>query len=106
MLQLCVWGGIPACAWRGDGLRASCVFTDIGGAERFVGDTGYVVAPGNPAALASAWQVALEAGGVEKASRSQRARERIIEHFSLERLIEETARVLAATVKTGAQGMI
>jgi glycosyltransferase involved in cell wall biosynthesis len=83
-----------------------CVVTDVGDAKRIVGDTGYVVAPGNPAALASAWQMALEAGGAEKASRSQRARERIIEHFSLERLIEETARVLETAVKTGAQRMI
>ena len=79
-----------------------CVVTDVGDAKRIVGDTGYVVAPGNPAALASTWQVALEAGGVEKASRSQRARERVIERFSLERLIEETARVLETAVTTGA----
>lgn len=81
-----------------------CVVTDVGDAKRIVGDTGYVVTPGNPAALASAWQVALEAGDVEKARRGQRARKRIIEHFSLERLIEETARVLEAAVKTGHNG--
>jgi glycosyltransferase involved in cell wall biosynthesis len=80
-----------------------CVVTDVGDAKRIVGDTGYVVAPGNPAALASAWQVALEAGGTEKARRGQRARERIIEHFSLERLIEETARLLETAGKTGEQ---
>jgi glycosyltransferase involved in cell wall biosynthesis len=83
-----------------------CVVTDVGDAKRIVGDTGYVVVPGNPAALASAWQVALEAGVAEKASRSQRAREHIIEQFSLERLIEETARVLETAVKTGAHRMI
>ncbi|MBU6435600.1 MAG: glycoside hydrolase, partial [Nitrospirae bacterium] len=79
-----------------------CVVTDVGDAKRIVGDTGYVVTPGNPSALASAWQVALDAEGVEKARRSQRARERVIEHFSLEQLIQETARVLETTVKTGA----
>ena len=41
--------------------------------------------------------------GDGKARRGQRARERIIEHFSLERLIEDTSRVLETTVKTGAQ---
>ena len=83
-----------------------CVVTDVGDAKRIVGDTGYVVVPGNPAALAAAWQVALEAGGDEKARCGQRARERIIEQFSLERLIEDTARVLEAVVKPGAQRMI
>ena len=83
-----------------------CVVTDVGDAKRIVGDTGYVVAPENPAALASAWQVALDAGDDEKARRGQRAREHIIEHFSLERLIEDTARVLETTVKMGAQRTI
>lgn len=83
-----------------------CVVTDVGDAKRIVGDIGYVVAPGNPAALASAWQEALDSSGTEKARRSQMARERVIEHFSLERLIEETARMLETAVKTGAQGMI
>ena len=52
--------------------------------------------------MASARQEALVVGGPEMTNRSQRARERIIEHFSLERLIEETARVLETAVKTGA----
>lgn len=81
-----------------------CVVTDVGDAKRIVGDTGYVLAPGNPPALVLAWQEALNAGGVEKASRSQRARERVIEHFSLERLIEETTRVLKTTVETERKG--
>ena len=79
-----------------------CVVTDVGDAKRIVGDTGYVVVPGNPPALASVWQMVLEAGGNEKARRGQRARERIIEHFSLERLIEDTVRVLEPGVRRGA----
>jgi glycosyltransferase involved in cell wall biosynthesis len=71
-----------------------CVVTDVGDAKQIVGDTGFVMEPGNPSALASAWQEALKTGVYEKSKRGQRARERIIEHFSLERLIEETARVL------------
>jgi len=81
-----------------------CVVTDVGDAKQIVGVTGFVVEPGNPAALASAWQVALEAGDADKAWWSQRAREHIIEHFSLERLLEDTSRVLEAAVKMGAKG--
>ncbi|MEP6957121.1 MAG: glycosyltransferase [Nitrospirota bacterium] len=76
-----------------------CVVTDVGDAGRIVGDTGYIVVPGSPPALASAWEKALDAGDVEKASRSQRARERVIAHFSLERLIEDTSRMLETAVK-------
>jgi glycosyltransferase involved in cell wall biosynthesis len=76
-----------------------CVVTDVGDAKRIVGDTGYVVAPGNPAALALAWQEALDAGVDEQAKQGQRARERIIQHFSLERLIEETALVLETAIE-------
>jgi glycosyltransferase involved in cell wall biosynthesis len=79
-----------------------CVATDVGDARRIVGDTGYVVAPGDPQALVSGWQEALDAVGDEAVSRSQRARERVIEHFSLERLIEETARVLETVGSMGA----
>lgn len=79
-----------------------CVVTDVGDAKRLVGDTSYVVKPRNPGALASAWQVALKLEGVQNARRGQKARERIIEHFSLERFIEETAHVLETAVKTGA----
>jgi len=82
----------------------SCVVTDVGDAKRIVGDTGYVVAPGNPAALAAAWQEALDASGPEKTRHSQMARERVVEHFSLERLIEETSRILKTTVETERKG--
>lgn len=81
-----------------------CVVTDVGDAKRIVGDTGYIVAPGNPAALASTWQEALDANDSEKARRSQMARKRVVEQFSLERLIEETSGVLETAVKTERKG--
>jgi glycosyltransferase involved in cell wall biosynthesis len=80
-----------------------CVVTDVGDARRIVGDTSYVVASGNPAALALAWQEALDAGVDEQAKQGQRARERIIQYFSLERLIEETALVLEAAIEAREQ---
>jgi glycosyltransferase involved in cell wall biosynthesis len=76
-----------------------CVVTDVGDAKRIVGDTGYVVASGNPAALALAWQEALEAGVAAQARQGQRARERITQYFSLKQLIEKTARILEVGVE-------
>jgi glycosyltransferase involved in cell wall biosynthesis len=79
-----------------------CVVTDVGDAKRIVGDTGYVVPPANPTALASAWQEALDTSRAEKLRRGQMARERVIEHFSLKRLLEETTRILEAVGSKGA----
>lgn len=76
-----------------------CVVTDVGDSRQIVRDTGFVVEPGNPVALASAWQVAFGERGAARARRGQMARKRIIEHFSLERLIKETALVLETAVK-------
>jgi glycosyltransferase involved in cell wall biosynthesis len=76
-----------------------CVVTDVGDARRIVGDISHVVASGDPADLALAWQEALDAGVDEQAKQGQRARERITQYFSLEQLIEETARILEVTVE-------
>jgi glycosyltransferase involved in cell wall biosynthesis len=80
-----------------------CVVTDVGDARRIVGDISHVVASGDPADLALAWQEALDAGVDEQAKQGQRARERIIQYFSLERLIEETALVLEAAIEAREQ---
>lgn len=78
-----------------------CVVTDVGDAQRIVGGAGYVVSPGDPEALAAAWQEALDASRDEKTMRSRMARERVMEHFSVKRLLEETVRILEAVECTG-----
>lgn len=75
-----------------------CVVTDVGDAALIVGDTGRVVPPRNPEALASNWH-ALIALGVEGRERLGRAaRDRIAANFNLpvivakyEKLYEEIA---------------
>ena len=71
-----------------------CVVTDVGDAKQIVGETGYVVPSENPGALASAWEIALSASHDEKMKRCLMARERIREHFSVQRLVEQTIRIL------------
>jgi glycosyltransferase involved in cell wall biosynthesis len=60
-----------------------CVATDVGDARLILGDTGTVVAPGDPPALAAA--VAAFAARPEAARQElgRRARERVVEQFSL-----------------------
>ncbi len=71
-----------------------CVVTDVGDSGLVVGDTGFVVPPKDPEALAEALARCLES---DRAELGRRARERILQHFSLENLISSTERALWPT---------
>ena len=74
----------------------SCVVTDVGDSALIVGDTGRVVPPRDPGALAHAWEQALA-----DPRRPPRAdcRARVVAQFSLARLVAETeAAILPAGV--------
>lgn len=73
-----------------------CVVTDVGDALRIVGNTGYVVRPGDPEALCAAWLKAMSVSDSEKAAQSRMARQRIINQFSVKQLLEETSHILEA----------
>lgn len=69
-----------------------CVTTDVGDAAVIVGDTGWVVPPKNPQALASA---ILDAMNEEQNNpqawkmRKQASRDRIVNNFSIEKMVAE-----------------
>lgn len=75
-----------------------CVATDVGDAQRIIGDAGYVVVIDDPMALAEAWCKVLDMGETARLGLGQRARARIVRHFSLDRLIEATSSALGITV--------
>jgi len=67
-----------------------CLVTDVGDAALMVGNTGWVVPPSDPAALAGALAAALDlrdAGSEKWGSRQKRCVARVREHFSLERMV-------------------
>ena len=75
-----------------------CAVTDLGDSAVIVGDTGRVVPPRDPEALADAWHELLALPPDERARLGQAARRRMEEHFDLlgavaryERLYEEIA---------------
>lgn len=66
-----------------------CVTTDVGDAADIVGETGWVVSPRDPVALVHAIESALGELNTEKwRMRSEAARKRIKENFSMERMVE------------------
>ena len=76
-----------------------CVATDVGDSKRILGEIGGIVPSRNSEALAGAIQELLRMDGAERAKQGQMGRDRVIQHFSLDRLIGDTASVLEATAR-------
>ncbi|MCH8275497.1 MAG: glycosyltransferase, partial [Armatimonadetes bacterium] len=72
-----------------------CVVADVGDAAEVVGETGVVVPPRNPEALAQGLVEVLERNRLEKSL----VRERILERFSSERMVQATASELLGLVQ-------
>jgi glycosyltransferase involved in cell wall biosynthesis len=60
-----------------------CVATDSGDASQIIGDTGLIVPPRDPAALAAAWQQLVELGAEDRMALGRRARARIVEYYEI-----------------------
>lgn len=66
-----------------------CVVTDVGDSGWIVGNTGIVVPPKEPKALADAWKDLIELNSEGRKALGQAARARIIEYFSLESVVTQ-----------------
>lgn len=65
-----------------------CVATDVGDTRNLIADTGFIVSPRDPHALADAWRKLLDAG--ERRRLGDAARSRMVTNFSTDRLAERT----------------
>lgn len=75
-----------------------CVVTDAGDSERIVGNTGIVVPPGDPLALAQGWQRILGMRLEEKADLGKQARDRIVASFGTEVFVDRTEETLRSVL--------
>jgi len=64
-----------------------CVTTDVGDSSLIVGETGIVVPPRDPAALANSWMRLLKMSAEERQELGKTARQRVEEKFSLPSIV-------------------
>jgi glycosyltransferase involved in cell wall biosynthesis len=80
------------------------VTTDVGDCAHIVGGTGRVVPPRDPEALAGAIGAFVAAGAERRRAQGRRARHRVEERFSLERMVERYAALYEAAVTPDGYG--
>jgi glycosyltransferase involved in cell wall biosynthesis len=76
-----------------------CVVTDVGDSGLLVGDTGHVIGPRDPQALADAWADLLSEPSAAHHHRRQAARTRICDHYSLQQMIGRYTEVYERVMK-------
>lgn len=79
--------GFPNALGEAMSCGVPCVVTDVGDSALLVRDTGRIVPVGDARALAEAWQELIELGPGGRAELGHAARTRIVEHFSLSRIV-------------------
>lgn len=79
--------GFPTVVGEAMACAVPCVVTDVGDAAVLVGDTGKVVPPRDPAALAAACHGLIAAGPVERSRLGLTARQRVQQHYSLAAMV-------------------
>ena len=82
------------------GCGVPCVVTDVGDSRRIVGETGRVVPPSDPHALAEAAIALFRLPAEQRRALGQAARERILREFSAENMVAATAAALQNLVST------
>jgi glycosyltransferase involved in cell wall biosynthesis len=83
--------GFPNAIGEAMACAVPCAVTDAGESALIVGDTGRVVPPKDPAALASAWTELIEMGRGGRSLLGHAARDRISQYFSLHTIVERYA---------------
>jgi glycosyltransferase involved in cell wall biosynthesis len=81
-----------------------CVVTEVGDSPFVVGDTGRVVPPRDPQALAAAMIALHDAGAAGRAALGAQARERIVAEFDIEAVATRYAALYRTLVDDVRQG--
>ncbi len=83
--------GFPNAIGEAMACGVPCVVTDVGDSAWIIGDTGVVVPPNDPVALAAGWQTCM---AHDHRTLGRRARERVENDFSVPHLVRKTEEAL------------
>lgn len=81
--------GFPNVVAEAMSCATPCVVTDVGDVARIVGDTGTIVPPKNAEALVEGWRSLIDIGFEQRQALGQRARQRIVQHYSIEKIRDQ-----------------
>jgi glycosyltransferase involved in cell wall biosynthesis len=90
--------GFPNVLGEAMACEVPCVATDVGDSAHIIGDTGRVVPARDADALANAWSAMLGADEAVRRDLGQRARRRIMDHFSITRVARSYEAVYQSVV--------
>jgi glycosyltransferase involved in cell wall biosynthesis len=79
--------GFPNVIAEAMACEVPCVSTDVGDARWIIGETGRIVPPRDPEALAAAWADVIAMGSERRRELGIRARARVAAKFSLDRAV-------------------
>jgi glycosyltransferase involved in cell wall biosynthesis len=89
-LMSSAWEGMPNALLEAASMGLPIVATEVGGNSEIVvaGKTGLLVPPGNPASLAEAMKVIMNASPGERAGIANAARSHVREHYTIESMVD------------------
>lgn len=90
------WEGLPLVIGEAMAVEKLIVATDCGGTRQFIGDAGLLVPPKDSLALAEAMEKTLTMNETEALELGHKARQRIIEHFSLNVTIDTWLKIYSS----------
>jgi glycosyltransferase involved in cell wall biosynthesis len=94
--------GFPNAVVENMACGVPCVVTDVGDAAAIVGSTGRVVPAASPDRLADAWRQLIALGPVDRQALGQAARARVLEQFTLEKIVGQYEMLYTRLVVGGA----
>lgn len=80
--------GFPNVVGEAMACGVPCAVTNVGDAAIVVGDTGVVIPPSDPVAMAEAWERFAEMGEEARKAQGRAARARILENYDLEMIVK------------------
>ena len=83
------WEGMPLAVGEAMAMEKPIVATDVGGVRELVGETGTIVSPGDPEALAQAMLYEIEKSEADRQAMGRVARKRVQDSFNIDAKADE-----------------